>query len=73
MMAAAEAYARACGARRMELTVLNHRPELVAWYRRAGYALTGATVPFPYGDERYGIPRRADLVLQTMTKELSAD
>ena len=72
MLAAAEAYARGRGARRLELTVLNHRPELVAWYVRAGFALTGGTVPFPYGDERYGVPRRPDLVLQAMTKELPA-
>lgn len=72
MLAAAEAHARGWGARRLELTVLNHRPELVAWYARVGFALTGDTVPFPYGDERYGIPRRPDLVLQAMTKELLA-
>lgn len=70
MMAAAEERARAWGAARMELTVLNHRPELQAWYERCGYALTGRLEPFPYGDERFGSPRRPDLVLQQMTKVL---
>ena len=70
MLAAAEAQARRWGALRLELTVLNHRPELVAWYSRCGFTITGDTVPFPYGDERYGVPRRDDLVLQVMTKAL---
>ncbi len=70
MLAAAEAQARRWGAVRLELTVLNHRPELVAWYSRCGFTMTGDTVPFPYGDERYGVPRRDDLVLQGMTKVL---
>lgn len=70
MLAAAEALAREWGVSRFELTVLNHRPELLAWYERLGFAMTGATVPFPYGDERYGVPRRSDLVLQGMAKSL---
>ena len=70
MLAAAEVQARRWGAGRLELTVLNHRPELVAWYSRCGFTMTGDTVPFPYGDQRYGVPRRDDLVLQAMTKVL---
>lgn len=71
MLTAAEERARAWGSERLELTVLNHRPELVAWYVRHGFAMTGRTVPFPYGDERFGIPRRDDLVLQHMEKVLT--
>ena len=37
---------------------------------RCGFTMTGGTVPFPYGDQRYGVPRRDDLVLQGMTKVL---
>lgn len=72
MMAAAQARAVQAGSPRMEITVLNHRPELVAWYERRGFVRTGQDVPFPYDDERYGIPRRPDLVLQVMIKELDA-
>ncbi len=54
----------------MHLTVLNVRPELIAWYERRGYHLTGETEVFPYGDERFGIPKRADLVLLVMRKTL---
>jgi GNAT superfamily N-acetyltransferase len=70
MLAAAEDLARDWRVGRLELTVLNHRPELLAWYERLGFTMTGGTVPFPYGDERYGVPRRPDLVLQAMAKPL---
>ena len=70
LLTAAEALAQEWGVHRLELTVLNHRPELLAWYERLGFAMTGETVPFPYGDERYGVPRRPDLVLQGMAKPL---
>ncbi|EHN11738.1 GCN5-related N-acetyltransferase [Patulibacter medicamentivorans] len=53
-----------------EMTVLRQRPELIAWYERRGYARTGELRPFPYGDERYGIPRRPDLVLAVLRKRL---
>jgi ribosomal protein S18 acetylase RimI-like enzyme len=44
---AAEAYAKARGARRMRLTVIHVRDELIAWYERRGYQRTGASEPFP--------------------------
>jgi hypothetical protein len=33
---------------------------------------TGERRPFPYGDERYGIPRQPDLVFDVLAKPLSA-
>lgn len=48
MIAAAESLARdVFGARTMEMTVIDRRPELIAYYERRGYALTGETRPFP--------------------------
>jgi ribosomal protein S18 acetylase RimI-like enzyme len=47
VLSAAEAYAKARGARRMRLTVIHLREELAAWYERRGYQPTGATEPFP--------------------------
>ena len=47
MIAAAEDFARRFGARRMEMTVVDRRATLIAWYERRGYALTGETRPFP--------------------------
>src|SRR5262249_28011828 len=38
--------------RKMEMTVISIRDELVAWYERRGYRRTGVFKPFPYGDER---------------------
>jgi ribosomal protein S18 acetylase RimI-like enzyme len=54
----------------MVMTVLAQRAELIAWYERRGYRRTGEQRPFPYGDERYGIPRRPDLVFEVLAKPL---
>jgi ribosomal protein S18 acetylase RimI-like enzyme len=52
------------------MTVLAQRPELIAWYQRRGYALSGRHHPFPYGNPRLGLPRRQDLVLEELRKPL---
>ncbi len=56
----------------MIMTVLAQRGDLIAWYERRGYRRTGEQRPFPYDDERYGIPRRPDLVFEVLAKPLSA-
>lgn len=67
LLSEAERYAASrWGVSEVFLTVIAQRPELIAWYERRGFAPTGETEPFPYGDERYGRPRRADLVLRVM-------
>lgn len=55
---------------RMELTVITQRAELIAWYERRGYRRTGQRRPFPYGDPRFGVPRRPDLAFEVLTKAL---
>lgn len=71
LLAAAEAEAvRRFGARRMEMQVINHRPELVAWYERRGYVLTEREAPFPMDNPRFGLPRRRDLKFMVMEKVL---
>lgn len=71
VMAEAEDFARVgWGAVRMEMTVIRQRADLIAWYVRRGYRDTGAISPFPYGDERFGIPRRPDLEFTSLVKEL---
>ena len=47
MIAAAEDMARGFGARRMEMTVVDRRATLIAYYERRGYVVTGETRPFP--------------------------
>lgn len=70
LLAAAEAYAVARGGKRMRMTVVHQRPELIAWYERRGYARTGETEPFPYGDDRFGVPNRDDLYFDVLEKAL---
>ncbi|WP_338675050.1 GNAT family N-acetyltransferase [Streptomyces sp. SCSIO 30461] len=57
-------------AREMHMTVLSVREDLIAWYERRGYRRTGRTTPFPYGDERFGRPKRDDLRFELLVKEL---
>jgi GNAT superfamily N-acetyltransferase len=54
----------------MRMTVIDLRAELIAFYERRGYARTGATKPFPYGDPRFGLPRRDDLRFVVLEKRL---
>lgn len=62
LLAAAEAEAvTRFGARRMEMTVIHRRAELIAWYERRGYAPTGETRPFPVDPPR---PELAFVVLE---------
>ena len=70
LLAASETYARDHGARRLQMTVIRQRSELIAWYERRGYARTGQTKPFPYGDARFGEPTRDDLVFEVLEKGL---
>ncbi|MEO6064550.1 MAG: GNAT family N-acetyltransferase [Lysobacterales bacterium] len=71
VLAEAERHARtAFGAKEMRMTVIDCREELIAWYERRGYARTGEHLPFPYGDARYGLPRRDDLRFETLRKRL---
>jgi ribosomal protein S18 acetylase RimI-like enzyme len=71
LLAAAEAFAReAIGARAMRMTVIAQREALIAWYERRGYARTGETEPFPYGDARFGLPKREDLHFIVLRKPL---
>ncbi|HET9380060.1 MAG TPA: GNAT family N-acetyltransferase [Streptomyces sp.] len=54
----------------MHMTVISLREDLIAWYERRGYRRTGRMSPFPYGDERFGIPRRDDLRFELLVKRL---
>jgi GNAT superfamily N-acetyltransferase len=57
--------------RAMHMKVIDVRADLMAWYERRGYRRTGEYSPFPYGDERFGLPRRDDLRFELMVKELA--
>lgn len=71
IMAEAERRARTVwGAKEMRMTVVNVREELIAYYVRRGYRRTGELSPFPYGDERFGVPLRDDLAFELLVKPL---
>ena len=69
LIAEAERYVQAWGATSLTLSVIHVRHELMAWYERRGYHKTGATTAFPYGDERFGQPKRDDLHFVMFTKK----
>ena len=54
----------------MRMTVIDIRDELIAFYERRGYRRTGVKKPFPYGDERFGVPKRDDLQFGVLEKTL---
>ncbi len=72
MLSAAEDWARERGAGRIRMTVVNVRNALIAWYVRRGYHETGETEPFPYDDDRFGVPLRDDLQFVVLEKDLDA-
>lgn len=64
MIAAAEALARETfGAGRIEMTVIDTRAELIAWYRRRGYA--------PAGTRSFPFPVEPALTMVVLTKDLA--
>ncbi|GAA0624146.1 GNAT family N-acetyltransferase [Brevundimonas kwangchunensis] len=58
------------GADRMEMTVIVQRTELIDWYVRRGYALTGERRPFPATDPRFGLPKRDDLEFMVLGRAI---
>lgn len=56
--------------RQLRMTVIWMREELIDWYRRRGYVVTGERKPFPYGNPRFGLPRRDDLEFIVLAKDL---
>jgi ribosomal protein S18 acetylase RimI-like enzyme len=65
MLNEAEEFVRQNGGSVVRMTVVHLRSTLIAWYQRRGYALTGETEPFPYGD-----PPRDDLHFVVLEKRL---
>jgi len=60
------------GATLIEMTVIVQRTELIAYYERRGYVLTGERRPFPYGNDRFGLPMTGDLEFVVLEKALMA-
>ncbi|MDN3397403.1 GNAT family N-acetyltransferase [Psychrobacter sp. APC 3426] len=56
---------------RLTMSILSHRPELLAYYQRRGYQLNGNKMPFP-DDGNNGEPKRQDLELLELEKVVNA-
>ena len=69
LLRAAEDHGRQHGCTTSRMTVIAVRAELIAYYERRGYHLTGATEPFPT-DPRYGTPKQP-LTLLVLEKALA--
>lgn len=55
---------------RLTMSILSHRPELLGYYQRRGYELSGHKIPFP-NDGNNGEPKRQDLELLELEKIVS--
>ncbi len=74
VLSEAERYARQhFRSAQMRMTVIDARETLIAFYERRGYVRTGIKKPFPYGDPRYGLPKRDDLRFEVLEKYLLDD
>jgi len=66
-----EAFAQFWDCKTIYMTVIAQRTELIAWYEGLGFKDTKKTEPFPYGDERFGIPQVPDLVFTVLEKNVN--
>jgi ribosomal protein S18 acetylase RimI-like enzyme len=74
LLGRAEQYAyETWGATVARMTVIIQREELIRYYERRGYCRTKHREPFPYGDPRFGLPKRPDLEFIVLEKQLSSN
>ena len=70
LMQEAERRAReAWASKKMTMTVITKRPELIAYYERCGYRRTGELKPFLF-DDVHAIPRVDGIELEILEKDL---
>ncbi|MGZ3742214.1 MAG: GNAT family N-acetyltransferase [Pseudobdellovibrionaceae bacterium] len=67
----AEAFAQFWDCTYLYMTVIAQRKELIQWYEKHGFTRTGETKPFPYGDEKCGIPKLQDLYFVVLEKRIA--
>lgn len=70
LMNIVEKDAKARGFAAVQMHVLSVRQELLDWYYRHGYKNTGEKSLWPYGDKKWGIPKRDDLEFLVLSKNL---
>jgi RNA polymerase sigma factor (sigma-70 family) len=67
-----ERRAQTAGCTHIDMWVIWLRESLINFYLRRGYEKTAEQHPFPYGDARFGAPKRDDLYFITLEKALAA-
>jgi len=70
LLGEAEAFAQFWECQHIYMTVIAQRAELIHWYEKHAYRKTGETKPFPYGDERFGLPKVPDLHFVVLEKKI---
>ncbi len=70
LLTAAEEHAKEQGLPVVMMTVISARTELIAWYERRGYQLTGERKAFPSSDPRFGLPKQ-DLEFVVLQKKVN--
>jgi ribosomal protein S18 acetylase RimI-like enzyme len=58
LLYAAEDFAKKHNLPQIAITVISVRQELIDWYIRHGYRLTGETQPFPIDNPNFGLPKQ---------------
>jgi ribosomal protein S18 acetylase RimI-like enzyme len=58
LLYAAEDFAKKHDLPKIAMTVISVRQELIDWYKRHGYILTGETQPFPMNNPQFGLPKQ---------------
>jgi ribosomal protein S18 acetylase RimI-like enzyme len=57
LLEAAEEQAKQLGCNTLTMTVISIRHQLIAWYERRGYKVTGEILPF-HVDKKFGVPKQ---------------
>lgn len=65
-----EAFAQFWDCSSIYMTVIAQRTELISWYEKHGFVKTGERKPFPYGDEKFGLPKVDDLQFIVLQKKI---
>jgi ribosomal protein S18 acetylase RimI-like enzyme len=57
LLKASDDYTKEIGCKKIYMTVISIRQELIDWYKRHGYKETGERKPFPKDDPKFGLPK----------------
>ena len=70
LMEESEAFAQFWDCTKIFMTVISVRTELIKWYEKKGFKNTQVKKPFPYGNERFGLPKVNDLEFVVLERKI---